>query len=100
MNKSNNNLENVELEIITSKNTALDVVNNLLKREDNLNNIEKKSKELEENSLIFYKKSKKLKRKFCCNKYKIKFLCILISLFVLYFILSLNCGFDLNKCIN
>lgn len=98
MKKNINNLENIEMVINNGKNVAQQVILNILDREEKLNDIQKKSNELKDESQIFYKKSKVVKKSFFKSKCKVYLIIFLIVLCILYFILSLNCGFDFKEC--
>ena len=95
---SNNKIESVELEVIKSKQQAQVVILNLLEREEKLSDLEYKSEALKKDSKMFLKQSKKIKRKFCTNKYTAKFILCFMILVIIYFILSLSCGIDFSHC--
>ena len=94
----NNKFEEIELEIINSQITAEKTILDILKREEKLSNLQHKSNDLIEESKLFYKKSKKVKRtmwkKKCCIKMFIFFICFIF----IFFILFLSCGFDFKQC--
>lgn len=98
MSFNNKKIENIELEIVKSKKNVEITINNILDREEKLFALDKKSKQLKDDSQIFYKKARNVKRKTCKDKYyKYMIFCFLFLLFI-YIILSLSCGFDFSKC--
>lgn len=61
--KTKNKIQEVELEIVQSKEQVSVAINSALERGDNLEELEIKSKELEGNAKTFQKKAKKVKWK-------------------------------------
>lgn len=61
--KTKNKIQEVELEIVQSKEQVSVAINSALERGDNLEELETKSKELEGSAKIFVKKTKQVKWK-------------------------------------
>ena len=65
---TNQKIEEVELEIIESKNQVQSVIINVLERGDKLEQLQDKSDKLMEAGNLFNKQAKKVERKMCCQK--------------------------------
>lgn len=91
-------IKDIELEIMASTNTAEKTILNLLNREEKLSDLQNKSNELKDESKMFYKKSKKVKKKMWKNKCYGKMIILFMILLFIYFILTMSCGIDLSDC--
>lgn len=82
----NGKIEDVQLEIEESKKQVETVIVNTLERGDQLSDLENKTKDLIHAADMFRKRSKKVKRKFCCKEYKGKILILFMILCIIIFI--------------
>ena len=96
--KEESKINDIELQIVESKKRGQRTINLLLDRADKLADLENTSNELTNHSKLFYKQTKKVRRKTCCQKYKLYLIVLLIVLILLYIILVTSCGFYFNKC--
>ena len=97
--KEESKMNDIELQILEAKKNGERTINLLLDRADKLADLENTSNELTKNSQLFYKQSKKIRKKMCCQKYKVYLILLFIILILLYIILVASCGFDFNKCL-
>jgi len=94
----NDNVNNVNIELEKTKNSVSLLIDKTIDREGKLEDLDIKSSKLQESSNMFYKKTKKVKKKHFINN-KCSCLLIFFILFTLiYLLLSYKCGFDFNKC--
>ena len=97
--KEESKMNDIELQILEAKKNGERTINLLLDRVDKLTDLENTSNELTKNSQLFYKQSKKVHRKMCCQQYKVYLIVLFVILILLYIILVTSCGFDFNKCL-
>ena len=88
---SNKKIPEIELEIVNTKNQVGAVIINLSNRGDRLEELQEQSTKLIEVGNIFNKTAKKVKYRFCCQKWQngliigIPILCIIILIIVLLY---------------
>jgi len=86
---SHNKLEEVELEIVESKNQVESVIINVLERGDKLEELQMKSDKLVDSANLFTKRAKKVERKMCCQKWTTNAIGFGIAVSVIIFIIIL-----------
>jgi len=77
-------IQEVEMEIIKSKEQVEAVIINVLKRGDKLEDLEEKSIILADTANLFSKKAYKVKKKMCCGEYKGKLLLFMVLCFLTF----------------
>ena len=96
---SNEAVTNLKNDIINFHKEVLTSNERLINRNENLGDISLKAKNLSSTSDFFYRNSKKV----TCAAKKKRCLIILFSVLavlgIVYCLVALNCGFDLNECI-
>ena len=97
--KEESKINDIELQILEAKKNGERTINLLLDRADKLADLEETSKQLSTQSNLFYKQSKKVHRKMCCQQYKVYLIVLFVILILLYIILVASCGFDFNQCL-
>jgi len=86
---SNNNIQEIELEIVKTKNQVEVVILNVIERGEKLENLEEKALVLVSSASMFNKTAKKVERKMCCEKWKNILLIGILVLCILIFIIAL-----------
>jgi vesicle-associated membrane protein 7 len=91
-------LQEVELAIQESREEVSKGINLVIQRGDQLEDLQDKSNNLVDSAYQFRKSARKVRRRMYCHKLKMNLLFLFIVLFILWFILSIACGFDFHKC--
>jgi len=97
-NQTKMKIQEVELAIQECQSVVHDNINLVIQRGDNLEDLCDKSLNLQDSAKQFRKKSRQVRRRMYCQKLKVNLFFILLFLFILWFVLSLSCGFDFHKC--
>jgi len=91
-------LEEINLAIKQTHTSISNNINLVIERGEKLEDLEEKSLQLSKNSNIFYKKAKKVRRYMLCNDIKIIVSVIIFLSLIIWFVLSMTCGFSFDKC--
>jgi vesicle-associated membrane protein 7 len=91
-------IEEIQEVIRESQSAVRDNIDLVIQRGDKLDELREKSSNLQDNAIQFRKKSGKLQRQMYYKKLKVYLIFLLLILFILWFLLSMACGFDFHKC--
>lgn len=99
--KNDGSINILESNVLEFKDTLLNAQEQLMIRGEKAEMLNAKAEKLNEESVKFYKSTKKVTKKNCCNKYIIITTTILIVLITVYGFAVIACkGFLLENCIN
>jgi len=79
----------IKIELARQQGKASDLILDVIERGDKLNDLEEKTKEMINLSEMYLKKAKKVKRRNCCNEYKVKIIIIIIIIIILCILLGI-----------
>ena len=95
---TNNKLIEIDNAIQETRNTVMEGIDKVLNRGERLEILVDRSNQLNDDAITFNRSAKKLKRRMLCKNIKYTFVLILIFALFLYLVISIFCGFGMQKC--